>query len=167
MRLRPSANGYDWLGSGIYFWEANPRRAVDFGREVKRRDLAKIKMPAVVGAVIDLGVCLDLTTSAGVEEVRRAHRQFVRYRETAELPRLVNGKEFWRRNLDCGVIDFLRDRLAKSGLRIDTVRAPFIEGRPIYETSGFFTKTHIQICVVNPDSLKGVFRVPAHTMRQG
>lgn len=26
----PSTNDYDWLGNGIYFWEANPLRALDF-----------------------------------------------------------------------------------------------------------------------------------------
>ena len=27
--LQPSENDYDWLGSGIYFWEDNPRRALE------------------------------------------------------------------------------------------------------------------------------------------
>jgi hypothetical protein len=31
--LNPSENDYDWLGSGIYFWESNPQRALDFARE--------------------------------------------------------------------------------------------------------------------------------------
>ncbi|HEX8463307.1 MAG TPA: hypothetical protein VF627_01700 [Abditibacterium sp.] len=28
--LLPSKNDYDWLGWGIYFWESNPRRALEF-----------------------------------------------------------------------------------------------------------------------------------------
>ena len=30
--FRPSENAYDWLGAGIYFWEANPDRALDWAR---------------------------------------------------------------------------------------------------------------------------------------
>jgi hypothetical protein len=41
----------------------------------------------------------------------------------------------------------------------------FIEGAPIYEGSGFFEKTHIQIAVCNPDCIKGVFRVPDAQLR--
>ena len=27
--LQPSENEYDWLGSGIYFWEFGPERAME------------------------------------------------------------------------------------------------------------------------------------------
>jgi hypothetical protein len=30
--LRASQNTYDWLGHGIYFWEYNPRRAIQYAR---------------------------------------------------------------------------------------------------------------------------------------
>ena len=43
---------------------------------------------------------------------------------------------------------------------IDSVKGIFVEGSPVYEDSGFFHKTHVQICVCNPDCIKGVFRVP-------
>jgi hypothetical protein len=47
---QPSQNPYDWLGHGIYFWEFAPHRARVWGGK-----------GGVVGAVIQLGVCLDLT----------------------------------------------------------------------------------------------------------
>jgi hypothetical protein len=47
---RPSVNDYDWLGSGIYFWEHAPHRARDW-----------MGKGGVVGAIINLGYCLDLT----------------------------------------------------------------------------------------------------------
>ena len=28
-QVRPSANDYDWLGPGAYFWENSARRALD------------------------------------------------------------------------------------------------------------------------------------------
>lgn len=50
--LAPSKNVYDWLGHGIYFWENNPKRALEYARERKSR--GKIKEEAVIGAVLTL-----------------------------------------------------------------------------------------------------------------
>ncbi len=47
---RPSENPYDWLGHGIHFWEFAPERARAWSRK-----------GGVVGAVIQLGTCLDCT----------------------------------------------------------------------------------------------------------
>ncbi len=33
MDLKPSENSWDWLGSGIYFWEQNPGRALEYANE--------------------------------------------------------------------------------------------------------------------------------------
>jgi hypothetical protein len=49
-----SVNDYDWLGHGVYFWEQNLDRAWDWAKSQ-----TKIKNPAVIGAVIDLGRCLN------------------------------------------------------------------------------------------------------------
>lgn len=59
--LNPSMNNYDWLGSGIYFWEQNYERALQWTEEQASR--GRIEAPAVIGAVIDLGYCLNLTDS--------------------------------------------------------------------------------------------------------
>ena len=40
----------------------------------------------------------------------------------------------------------------------DSVRGMFIEGDRLYENSGFYRKTHIQVCVRNPLCIKGVFQ---------
>ena len=58
--LKISENGYDWLGYGIYFWDYSPVRALAFAKESAQRHHSKIKTPAVIGAVISLGYCLDL-----------------------------------------------------------------------------------------------------------
>ena len=39
----------------------------------------------------------------------------------------------------------------------DSVRCMFQEGEPLYENSGFYRQTHIQICVRNPNCIKAVF----------
>ena len=48
--LKASRNEYDWLGSGVYFWENSPRRALEWVRELRKR--GKVKDPAVAGAVV-------------------------------------------------------------------------------------------------------------------
>jgi hypothetical protein len=80
----PSANDWDWLGSGIYFWETNPLRGLEFARDWYSR--GKITTPAVVGAVIDLGFCLDLISSTGVAAVKAAHEDFIAYAKEAGKP---------------------------------------------------------------------------------
>lgn len=160
--FKKSTNSYDWLGHGIYFWEANPIRGLEFADELTRegRGREKIKKPAVVGAVIDLGLCLDLTTSAGVEQVRIAYEHLKKISAKAEFLLPENHGDGLRHHLDCAVIQVLHQIRAKSGQDpLDTVRGVFIEGARIYNNAGFFQKTHTQICVCNPDCIKGVFRV--------
>jgi len=158
--FRPSTNDYDWLGHGIYFWEANPARGLEFAHEVQAREPDTIRTAAVVGAVIDLGLCLDLTTTAGIQIVRETHTEYVRLTTDAGLPLPENNIDGLRRNLDCAVINFVHEVRSKTSLeKIDSVRAIFIEGEPIYADSGFYQKSHVQICVCNPECIKGVFRV--------
>jgi len=157
----PSNNAYDWLGPGIYFWEANPRRGLDFARETTRRKPAGIEEPFVVGAVLDLGLCLDLTTTAGIEWVKIAYENLARSAATWGSVRMpTNSADGLRRNLDCAVIRRLHSILEAQDLpAVDTVKGVFTEGGPIYPGAGFDEKTHIQIVVRNQRCIKGVFRV--------
>lgn len=156
-RLKASRNDYDWLGHGIYFWEANPLRGLEYAKELKKlKRLPEIKTPAVIGAVIDLGNCLDLTTSASIQQVRDAHKGLKAISEKAGRPLPENSGDLLRRKLDCAVIGYLRKI---NNTPIDTVRGVFTEGKEIYPSSGFREQTHIQICVCSPDNIKGVFRV--------
>ena len=45
--LNPSKNLYDWLGNGIYFWENNQQRALEFAKELQLSARGKIKKSAV------------------------------------------------------------------------------------------------------------------------
>jgi hypothetical protein len=161
--FKPSQNDYDWLGSGIYFWEANPQRALNWAQELKRRK-AEIEDPFVVGAVIDLGFCLDLISSNGTEAVRLAFQSFRANlaRTGKPLPSNAGGGDLFLRRLDCAVVNHLHSvREGGSLSPFDSVRGVFIEGTPIYEGSGFREKTHIQVCVRTAACIKGVFRVRA------
>lgn len=167
--FKKSTNAYDWLGPGIYFWESNPVRGIQFAEELKSnaRGRRRIRKPAVVGAAIDLGLCLDLTTAAGIAQLKIAYDELLSISEKAKFELPQNHSDGLRRNLDCAVIEmFHRIRRDAGEAPVDTVRGIFIEGERIYRTSGFFQKTHVQICVCNPDMIKGVFRVPDSQLRR-
>lgn len=165
--IKPSQNDYDWLGPGIYFWEANPNRGLEYAHELKElKRPPKIKRPAVIGAVVDLGLCLDLTTSAGIQQVRDAYKRLNDIFEEADWELPQNNRGLLRRNLDCAVIRLLHDIREQDGLPpIDTIKGVFIEGGPVYPDSGFYNKTHIQVCACTLESIKGVFRVPKRFLR--
>jgi hypothetical protein len=159
--LRFSENRYDWLGSGVYFWENSPERALEWADLLKGR--RKVKRPAVVGAVIDLGRCLNLLDRQHLKAVRQAYEQLAAASGAAgvPLPRnkpLKGSRDLLLRDLDCAAINTLHSLTAEARLPdYDTVRAAFVEGEPLYENSGFFERNHIQVCVRNLACIKGYF----------
>jgi len=162
--LQTSENDYDWLGDGIYFWEHNAHRAFDFASEVRgkpRNARQRIKEPAVVGAIIDLGFCLNLLDGRFIRLVKQTHDDLIRLTCEAggQLPNNSVGDDLIVRELDCAVIRFLHTTRAGMNLQaFDTVRAAFMEGDRLYSNAGFAAKNHIQICVRNPACIKGYFR---------
>jgi len=52
--LKPSDKPHDWLGSGIYFWESDPIRGLEWSQRKYGYDAA------VIGAALHLGRCLNL-----------------------------------------------------------------------------------------------------------
>jgi len=163
--LKPSDNDYDWLGTGIYFWENSADRALDwakFAKDHPKFTRAQVRDPFVVGAIIDLGNCLDLLEAESIRTVERGYRYFKESCEAVGTPIPRNrklGKEARMRFLDCAVINSVHVmREDEDEPAFDTVRAAFIEGPPLYEDAGFHLKTHVQICVRNPSQLIGYFR---------
>jgi hypothetical protein len=156
-----SQNDYDWLGAGTYFWESNPLRGLEFAVEASKRKPREIKNPTVIGAVIDLGFCLDLTTSRGLQLAKTAFNRLQQVSKQAGLPLPENQIDGMRNNLDCAVLNYLHRLQAEENKPpFDTVKGVFIEKPMLYEGSAFGVKNHIQIAVRNPDCIKGVFRVP-------
>jgi hypothetical protein len=174
-----SNEDYDWLGPGTYFWEGDWQRAHEWATQ--RSGRRAYKDPSVVGAVIDLGNCLDLTTRRHLDLIAHYYELFRAEQESvgAELP--VNkdlagddAADKLLRYLDRAVISFLHEQIGEEieGARsrgetpqfdrFDTVRGLFPEGEPAYPGAGFLRKTHTQIAVRNPACIKGVFR-PRHT----
>jgi len=166
--FEPSDNDYDWLGHGIYFWESNPARGYEFATELKTKR-HRIVEPYVVGAAIDLGYCLDLLSASGIEALEAGHESFcqVMAASGSMMPVNAGGHDLLLRKLDCAVVNHIHVSMNEAGLQsFDTVRGVFIEGDRLYANSGFYRKTHIQICVCNPLCIKGVFRLPREQLTE-
>ena len=70
-------NKTDWLGHGFYFWEDSHARALRWAKDEQRKDSSKVTSPAVVGAVIDLGNCLNLIDAEHLQLVAAAHKVYL------------------------------------------------------------------------------------------
>jgi hypothetical protein len=132
-------------------------------RGKQRKGKRVIRRPAALGAVIDLGLCLNLLDSTFLQIVREGYRTLEQALRDAGQPMPVNrppkrGGEILLRDLDCAVINTVHAFRAGHNLpQFDTVRSAFIEGDELYPGSTFREKNHIQICVVNPRCIKGYF----------
>lgn len=161
--LLKSQNDYDWLGPGIYFWENNETRALQYAKEMVKRKNTTVKNPAVIGAIIDLGYCMDLTDSIYLGELKDAYEAMVKSFELAgkEMPQnedVGSSTDKLLRRLDCAVIQTAHIINEEAGgVPYDSVKGVFWEGKPLYPNAGFAEKNHIQICVRNPNCIKGYF----------
>ncbi len=159
--LKNSENHHDWLGHGIYFWENSPSRALEFAKHLMTRKNSSIKVPAVIGAVIDLGFCFDLLDYENLKLLKGGYNLLVLTQIASQLPqnkKTGESDELLLRNLDCAVIQTLhRVREEEKFNPFDSVRGVFWEGKELYPNAGFREKDHIQICIRNPNCIKGFF----------
>jgi hypothetical protein len=164
--LKQSSNKYDWLGHGSYFWEYSPERAFEFATFLKDnpdKTNNPIKEPAVLGAVIDLGYCFDLLDYGALQLLKSSYNTFKSIWEATgrQLPvnkKAGNSNDLLLRDLDCAIFEtFHAIRKTKNHVTYDSVRAVFWEGEELYPGAGFKEKDHIQICVRNPNCIKGYF----------
>lgn len=169
-----SRKPFDWLGHGLYFWENNYDRALQWATEKKER--GKIKEPAVIGAVLQLGYCCDFLEQryirflASYYGTMKSTYEFI----GRELPQNNDPshdvhKNKILRHLDCTIIEFMHARILEqvkedkvskgySEYKVfDSTRGVFIEGGPAFEGAGLFEKSHIQICIRNPNCIRGFF----------
>ena len=160
--LRKSENNYDWLGHGMYFWENSEARALEYAKELQKhpeRCNETITTPAVLGAVIDLGNCLNLLDAEHIGLIKVANISLMESHKQTGKPLPENkpdhSGELLLRFRDCAVIETVHANLGEKVF--DTTRGMFSEGERVYESAGFHEKSHIQICVRNPNAIKGFF----------
>lgn len=173
--IKTSQEPYDWLGHGMYFWENNYERAIQWAHDKQRR--GSIKEPAVIGAVLYLGYCCDLLDSKYIQLLSKHFETMRDWHETFGKPLPQNRdighdmhKDKLIRELDCAAIEFLHDRTCDrvrddiiskgySTYKIfDSTRGAFTEGGPAFEGAALYAKSHIQICVRNPNCILGFFK---------
>lgn len=133
----------DWLGHGIYFWEDDPGRAIEWATNRYGEEAA------VVEVSINLGRCLDLTLLSYTEYVRLAYEEYAKKlrNEKKDLANYATDSHV----LDCSVLNYLTAEL----FYVDTIRAPFDIGETIYPRSYLHKGSHIQLVVLNESNLIG------------
>lgn len=158
--LKSSTNPWDWLGTGIYFWEHDPELAMAYARDVaseKQFAKGRISEPFVLGAIIDLKKCLNTPTTGGIKILRKGYAGLVKTCKTAEveLPKNIGENQ---RYLDSAVAESIHQFNKENEIRpFDTVRGAFPEGGLIYDGAYLTEKNHIQVCVRNSNCIRGYF----------
>jgi hypothetical protein len=164
--LRISRNPYDWLGEGVCFWEHGPSRAYEWAVEQAKLSRTKVRNPSVIGAQINLGVCLDLLDTANTRLLGLWYGRF-RYFMRQNRIRMPRNREvrgtrrgdMVLRFRDCAVIDYALSRLAQTErILYQTVRGVFLEGGPAFPGSAIAMKSHIQIAVRDTTCVLEFFR---------
>jgi hypothetical protein len=159
INLNASHNDWDWLGGGIYFWEQDPHRALHYALEVAQGSQFNkdgIKTPFVLGAIIQLGNCLNLVESQSLSILREAHIGLTKM--YTELDKKLPQNKEANRRLDCAVIRYIHQtRKENNEPEYETIRSAFDEGEKVYEGANFTARHHIQVCVINESLIKGYF----------
>lgn len=157
--LRSSLNLWDWLGGGIYFWEQNPGRALEYAIECADKSQkfnGDINNPFVLGSVINLGNCLNLVEAKSIPIIKAAFKGLEKLNAILNIKMPKNNGA--NRKLDCAVIEFLHKVNKNSGIApYDSIRCSFAEGRPVFPTSNFLDRSHIEVCIINPEMILGYF----------
>jgi len=148
--LQPSDNPYDWLGTGVYFWENAPERALQWAQDQKKKE------PYVVGAIIQLSYCFNLMDKGSALELKRAYDEMSHvFKDTSEpLPENKNKQN----NLDALIINTASSLAERRNKPYDAVRGAFIEGGEVFPGSAICGDTHIQLCVRNRECIQAYFR---------
>lgn len=169
-----SKEKYDWLGNGMYFWENNYERALQWAKDKQKRKA--LKKPAVTGAVLQLNYCCDFLDTEYINVLSHYYNLMETLYNNAGKPLPTNKdlpsdnyKDKILRELDCSVIEFMHAEIQRrtkeeiqtkgyTAIKVfDSVRGVFTEGGQAFKGSGLFAKSHIQICVRNHNCIKGFF----------
>ncbi|HEY4063541.1 MAG TPA: hypothetical protein VGM30_16655 [Puia sp.] len=169
-----SQKPFDWLGHGLYFWENNYEGALEWATDKKQR--GGIKEPAVIGAVLFLGHCCDFLDKRYIkllasyfDNMKSKYELLGKILPQNKDVRQDTHKDKILRHLDCAAIEFMHSEtqdqykkdLADQGYSeykiFDSTRGVFTEGGPAFEGAGLFEKSHIQICIRNPNCIQGFF----------
>jgi hypothetical protein len=142
--FRASDNDYDWLGTGIYFFQDAPLRAKQWAQQQHPDN------PAVICSSIRLENCIDLLDIGWQPLLKNAYNAFVeRYQyNNRPLPK-QNPDRSKAHRLDCAFFNFAIELISRQLQPVDSVRAAFMEGERLFPDSAIFELAHIQIAIRN------------------
>lgn len=160
--FRATIKPYHWLGDGVYFFQDAPGLAQRWSK-FKMEELQKRREKIVVfAASIDLTDCMDLLDATWFPFLKRAY-DGVRYEcnqmgkcmpvQKGVIDEQLAGQS-GKHELDCSVINHAVDRLETRNIYIRSVRAVFIEGHPVYDTSHFVDGSNVSIAVRDTSVIK-------------
>jgi hypothetical protein len=160
-----SKKPYDWLGHGMYFWENNYTRALEWAEE--RKGNGAIQKPAVLGAVLQLGHCCDFLDSKFINLIRQYHESMSESYKIAgkPLPQNIDAPDDKHndkliRLLDCAAIEYMhktileeyREDMRLSNYSVnklfDSTRGVFTEGGAAFSGSGLYAKSQFKFVFV-------------------
>lgn len=139
-----SANDYDWLGTGVYFFQDAPVRAMRWATQQHPEN------PAVIRSLIRLENCIDLLDINWFPLIRNGYNSFVDelLRANQPLPR-QNPARSKAHRLDCAYFNYIVEVLSHHGQKIEAIRGVFLEGERIFPDSAIFDQAHVQIAIRN------------------
>lgn len=137
----PSQNSYDWLGSGIYFFDSAPGTAMSWAQRHFGSQAAVLK------SEIDLTDALDLLDSTEMAVLRE-------YARVIDIESMSLRQISGRNEKDCYLINTVCAALEdQRGTPVTAVRAAFREGKPVFPGSEIFDLSHVQIVVRDPSCI--------------
>ncbi len=140
-----SDNDYDWLGTGIYFFQDAPMRAKQWATEQHPNE------PAVICARIHLDNCVDLFDVKWFPILKNIYNLFrEQYLDTNKPLPKQNPSHSKAHRLDCAFFNYASQFLSRQGQIVTSTRAVFVEGECIFPDSAIFDLAHVQIAVKDP-----------------
>lgn len=160
IELNPSTNPWDWLGEGMYFFEHDAAHALKYAKDVATKEQyakGKIKIPFVIGAIIDLKNCWNIPTTGGIQLLKKGHKNLKMSMALADKNMPTN-KGFAARFLDKAVFEYIHTMHADENSKpFNSVRGAFQEGPAVFTGTTITNKNHIQICIRDKACIRGYF----------
>jgi hypothetical protein len=145
----PSDNDYDWLGTGIYFFQDAPIRAKQWAMEQHPNE------PAVICSLIQLENCIDLFDVKWFPLLKNVYNLFEQQYRLSDRPLpKQNPYRSKAHRLDCAFFNYASQFVAHKGQISSSTRAVFVEGNCIFPDSAIFDLAHVQISVKDPLVIK-------------
>lgn len=170
-----------WLGYGRYFFQDGPIHAIRWGQYMARKETGDVANAVVLSAEIDLQECIDLTDRRYWSAIRSLWRNEVKDSGLSQLGinvlldrlSMTDGERaelseedksaLGRNYVDCEVmnsfIQRMKDKMRSRGFDYTTVRAAFIEGRPVYDDSWLWNRSSVVVSVLEPRAMGPIKRV--------